>query len=154
VSCEFWIGETSKLTEWNRDSFFSGVRTLHQEPPMEFERTRQLGWTPINLNNFRASFLWCPTCQIGWQNAGESHRRKGVEETMSRESLRFLSEQEINRIQQLLVATELSFQNIADRMDCAKSTVIAINRKFSIRSYGGRRNYWEVTASQFSETGS
>jgi hypothetical protein len=73
---------------------------------------------------------------------------------MSRESLRFLSEQEINRIQQLLAATELSFQNIADRMDCAKSTIIAINRKYSIRSYGGRRNHWEVTSSQFSETSS
>jgi hypothetical protein len=66
--------------------------------------------------------------------------------------MRFLSEHEINRIQQLLAVTELSFQNIAERMDCAKSTIIAINRKYSIRSYQGRRTHWEVTASQFSET--
>jgi len=55
-------------------------------------------------------------------------REEVEKKTMSRESLRFLSENEINRIQQLLAATELSFQNIADRMDCAKSTIIAINR--------------------------
>ncbi len=71
---------------------------------------------------------------------------------MARESLRFLSENEINRIRQLLAATELSFQDIADRMDCAKSTIISINRRYSIRSYGGRRTHWEVTLSQFSGT--
>jgi len=64
---------------------------------------------------------------------------------MSRESLKFLTEYEVGRIQRLLAATDLSFQNIANRMDCAKSTIIAINRKYNIRSYGGRRTQWEVT---------
>ena len=88
-------------------------------------------------------------------HAGESHKGRGLKETMSRESLRFLSENEINRIQQLLAATELSFQNIADRMDCAKSTIIAINRKYNIRAYRGRRTHWEVnSSSQVSHTSS
>ena len=73
---------------------------------------------------------------------------------MARESLRFLSEDEINRIRQLLAATEVSYQDIADRMDCAKSTIVAINRRYSIRSYGGRRSHWEVTVPQFSGTNS
>ena len=73
---------------------------------------------------------------------------------MSCGSLRFLSEYEINRIQQLLAETELSFQNIAERMDCAKSTVIAINRKYNIRAYRGRRTHWEVSYSQVPHTSS
>jgi len=73
---------------------------------------------------------------------------------MARESLRFLSENEISRIRQLLAATEVSYQDIADRMDCAKSTIVAINRRYSIRSYGGRRTHWEVTVPQLSGTNS
>ena len=52
-----------------------------------------------------------------------------------------LSENEIDRIRQLLAATEISVQEMADRMDRAKSTLIAVNRKYSIRSYGGRRTH-------------
>ena len=73
---------------------------------------------------------------------------------MARESLRFLSENEINRIRQLLAATEVSYQDIADRMDCAKSTIVAISRRYSIRPYGGRRSHWEVTVPQLSGTNS
>jgi hypothetical protein len=28
------------------------------------------------------------------------------------------------------------------RMGCSKSTIVTINRKSNIRSYGGRRNSW------------
>ena len=52
-----------------------------------------------------------------------------------------LSENEIDRIRQLLAATEISVQEMADRMDRAKSTLIAVNRKYSIRSYGRRRTH-------------
>ena len=106
----------------------------------------------ISLSDFQPLSLWSPTCETqqrnGVVNFAIKKRSKGRK--MSRESLRFLSEREITRIQQLLAATELSFQNIADRMDCAKSTIIAINRKYSIRSYGGRRSQWQVVTSQFS----
>jgi hypothetical protein len=33
--------------------------------------------------------------------------------------------------------------HIAERMDCSRSAVIAINRKFKVRDYAGRRTTWQ-----------
>jgi hypothetical protein len=64
---------------------------------------------------------------------------------MLRAQGRYLSEDEIANIKRLLAVTELNFQAIGTRMSCAKSTIIAINQKYGIRSYNGRRNEWVLT---------
>ena len=61
---------------------------------------------------------------------------------MRRSQGRYFSEQEINRVKQLLSSTDLSLQDIAIRMDCAKSSIVTINQNFQIREYGGRRRSW------------
>jgi hypothetical protein len=53
-----------------------------------------------------------------------------------------LSAYDVSKIKQLLADTELSLQQIGARMDCAKSTIVAINRRYGIRSYNGRRTEW------------
>lgn len=55
----------------------------------------------------------------------------------------FFSVQEIERIKNLLVTTELTFQEIATRMDCSKSSVVTINHTYQIREYRGRRRSWD-----------
>ena len=61
---------------------------------------------------------------------------------MRRAQGRFFSVQEIERIKYLLGTTELTLQEIATRMDCAKSSIVAINQNFQIREYRGRRRSW------------
>jgi hypothetical protein len=58
---------------------------------------------------------------------------------------RRLRADEILKIIRLLVKTELSLTHIAERMQCSRGTVATINRKYSIRDYGGRRTEWEVS---------
>ena len=61
---------------------------------------------------------------------------------MSRTHGRGFTVEEIERIKQLLSSTELTLQEIAIRMDCAKSSIVAVNQNFRIREYRGRRRYW------------
>ena len=61
---------------------------------------------------------------------------------MRRAQGRYFSEKEIDRIRYLLSSTEMSLQDIATRMDCAKSSIVTINQNFQIREYRGRRSYW------------
>src|SRR5439155_13866223 len=55
---------------------------------------------------------------------------------------RYFLQEEINRITSLLRSTDMTLQEIATRMDCAKSSIVSINRMFQIREYRGRRNFW------------
>jgi len=55
---------------------------------------------------------------------------------------RYFSQEEINRITSLLRSTDMTLQEIATRMGCAKSSIVSINRMFQIREYRGRRSYW------------
>jgi hypothetical protein len=48
-----------------------------------------------------------------------------------------LSEIEIRRIINLLSATDMTFSEIAGQLSCSCSTVVALNRKFQVRSYAG-----------------
>jgi len=57
---------------------------------------------------------------------------------------KYLSQDEITNIKRLLAGTELTLQQIGMRTACAKSTIVAINRKFAIRFYNGRRSEWIV----------
>ena len=55
---------------------------------------------------------------------------------------RFLSEKEVKRISHLLASTELTLKDIAERMRCSHSAIVAINRRLQIRIYHGRRTHW------------
>ena len=55
-----------------------------------------------------------------------------------------MSEMEIRRIAYLLSETDLVVAAIAERMDCSKSAIMSINRRFQIRDYGKHRNRWNV----------
>jgi predicted transcriptional regulator len=49
---------------------------------------------------------------------------------------------DVRKIIQLLSSTEMTISEIAERMSCSKSTVIAINRRFQVRVYNGLRSRW------------
>ena len=61
---------------------------------------------------------------------------------MIRSQGKYFSEGELNRIIILLRDSDMSLPEIADRMNCSRSAVAAINRKFQIRLYRGRRSQW------------
>src|SRR2546426_12451867 len=63
---------------------------------------------------------------------------------MVRSQGRYFSDDELNRIIMLLRDSEMSLPEIADRMHCSRSAVAAINRKFQIRLYEGRRSNWNL----------
>jgi hypothetical protein len=64
----------------------------------------------------------------------------------------FLSADEIEKIKVLLAGTDMSFGDIAVRMDCAKSSIIAINRKYQIRFYNGCRTRWTFALQNTNES--
>jgi hypothetical protein len=55
-----------------------------------------------------------------------------------------LSELEIGRIKHLLADTDMAITDIATRMGCSKASIVAINRRFAIRQYNGKRSNWEM----------
>ena len=61
---------------------------------------------------------------------------------MRRSQGRYFSQEEINRIKSLLAGTDMTLQEIATRMGCAKSSIVSINQTFQIREYRGRRTFW------------
>jgi hypothetical protein len=66
---------------------------------------------------------------------------------MRRSQGRYFSKEEINRIRTLLTSTDMTLQEIATRMGCAKSSVVSINQSFQIREYRGKRSHWVVADS-------
>ena len=60
---------------------------------------------------------------------------------MARKGFHF-TENCISRIVSLL-ATDMTIPEIAERMSCSRTAIIAINRKFQVRAYAGRRATWE-----------
>ncbi|HLH29819.1 MAG TPA: hypothetical protein VKY31_01365 [Terriglobia bacterium] len=57
---------------------------------------------------------------------------------------RVFTEKELVRIQSLLAETDMSFKDIATRMGCAKSSIVAVNRRLRIRQYNGCRTRWDL----------
>jgi hypothetical protein len=57
----------------------------------------------------------------------------------------FFSKQQLQRIVQLLASTDMSVAEIAERMSCSKSGIVAVNRRYEIRHYHGWRNHWTVS---------
>jgi len=52
------------------------------------------------------------------------------------------------RILQVLRDTDLAIREIADRFQCSKSAVAALNRKYKVRDYRGLRNHWTVDSAE------
>ena len=63
---------------------------------------------------------------------------------MIRSQGKYFTEDELHRILILLRDSEMTLREVADRMRCSRSAVAAINRKFEIRVYGGKRSQWDV----------
>ena len=53
-----------------------------------------------------------------------------------------MPQESVQRIVHLLSSTEMSVAEIAERMACSRSVVIAINRRFQVREYSGLRTRW------------
>ena len=65
---------------------------------------------------------------------------------MIRSQGKSFSDAELTRIVSLLHDSELSLAEIAHRMRCSRSAVAAINRKFQVRTYDGKRNQWSLAS--------
>jgi hypothetical protein len=57
---------------------------------------------------------------------------------------KYFSEHELHRIVTLLRDSDMTLSEVSERMSCSRSAVAAINRRFQIRSYDGRRSKWDV----------
>ena len=65
-----------------------------------------------------------------------------------------MQESEIQRVISLLGSTEMSIHEIAERMGCSRSAIVAVNRRFQVREYRGRRTSWVLsTGAQQSAVG-
>ncbi len=51
---------------------------------------------------------------------------------------------QVGTIIRLLAETDMTFGDIAERMQCSKAAVSAINRKHNVRDYAGKRSSWKV----------
>jgi hypothetical protein len=71
------------------------------------------------------------------------HARHGGPE-MVRSQGKYFSKSELDRIVMLLRESDMTLPEIADRMRCSRSAVAAINRKFQIRLYEGKRSQWSL----------
>ena len=64
---------------------------------------------------------------------------------MIRSQGRYFRREELERIVSLLRETDMTLSEIAMRMRCSRSAIAAINRKFQVRDYEGRRNRWVLS---------
>jgi hypothetical protein len=56
-----------------------------------------------------------------------------------------LHESEIQRIVRLLASTDMTLLNIAERTGRSHAAIAAINRRYQVREYGGRRSTWKLS---------
>jgi hypothetical protein len=54
------------------------------------------------------------------------------------------TEEKILRVQYLLAKTEMTIHEIAVRTGSSESSIAAINRRFDVRRYNGKRANWEM----------
>jgi hypothetical protein len=66
---------------------------------------------------------------------------------MIRSQGRYFRREELERIISLLRETDMTLSEIATRMRCSRSAIAAINRKFQVRDYEGRRSRWVLSLS-------
>ena len=63
---------------------------------------------------------------------------------MIRSQGKYFSQDEIYRIVMLLRESDMTLPEIAGRMCCSRSAIAAINRKFQVRFYDGKRSQWSL----------
>lgn len=61
---------------------------------------------------------------------------------MNRSQGQYFDQKELSRIVMLLSDSDMAIPAIAKRMECSRSAVAAINHKFQIRIYNGKRISW------------
>jgi IS30 family transposase len=64
---------------------------------------------------------------------------------------RSLTDDQISKITLLLASTDMSINDIAERMGRSRSAVFAVNRKHAIRDYSGQRSQWTVRSEKEGE---
>lgn len=57
---------------------------------------------------------------------------------------RSFSDETVRRIVWLLSSTEMTIDEISERMECSRSSINTINTRFHVRDYGGFRSRWRV----------
>ncbi len=62
-----------------------------------------------------------------------------------------MHEGQIRTVISLLASTEMSIPEIAQRMGCSRSAIAAVNRKFQVRHYQGRRSTWVLSVAESDE---
>jgi hypothetical protein len=55
-----------------------------------------------------------------------------------------LSPAQVAKIKTLLASTEMSISEIAERMGCSRTGILAINQKLKIRLYMSKRSSWVI----------
>jgi hypothetical protein len=58
------------------------------------------------------------------------------------------SEETVRRIISLLSSTDMTIEEISERMACSRSSVLSINRRFHVRDYGGLRSHWRINSTE------
>jgi hypothetical protein len=62
------------------------------------------------------------------------------------------TEEKVLRVQYLLATTEMTIHEIAVRTGASESTIAAINRRFDVRRYNGKRARWEMGSAPIVES--
>ena len=58
-----------------------------------------------------------------------------------------MQDSEIRIVISLLTSTDMTIPEIAKRMGCSRSTIVAVNRRYQVRQYKGRRSSWVLAQS-------
>jgi predicted transcriptional regulator len=53
-----------------------------------------------------------------------------------------LKDAEVHKMVSLLGSTDMTISEIAERLNCSRSAVSSVNRKFQVRDYRGHRTLW------------
>lgn len=56
----------------------------------------------------------------------------------------YISSEQIRKIVNLLSSTDMTVNEIAERMSCSRGAIATINRKFQVRTYHGLRSRWST----------
>jgi hypothetical protein len=62
------------------------------------------------------------------------------------------TEEKVLRVQYLLAKTEMTIHEIALRTGASESSIAAINRRFDVRRYNGKRARWEMGSAPIVES--
>jgi hypothetical protein len=122
-------------------------RRMNTKDPM-FSLSLPFSFSPLLIPTFaaRRPYAGKVTSILSFNSFHTVFRDITMEVYVRRSQGRCFSTQEIKTIKTLLTSTDLTLQEIANRMKCAKSSIVSINHNYGIRDYRGRRSNWVVSA--------